>query len=143
MAALMKSNKEAITMLKKLTPNLMVEDVNRTIAFYRDVLGFELLTTVPEEGQFDWAMMRRDNVEIMFQARSSLAAELPALTGVPIGGSLTFYVEVSGLKELYEQLKDKVEIVQDWHTTFYGTQEFAFKDCNSYIIAFSEAAQQS
>lgn len=62
---------------------------------------------------------------------------------MPIGGSLTFYAEVTGLKELYEQLKDKVEIVQDWHTTFYGTQEFAFKDCNGYIIAFSEAVERS
>jgi len=70
-------------MLKKLTPNLMVEDVRRTIGFYRDVLGFEPLSTVPEEGQVDWAMMRRDGVEIMCQARSSLAAELPAFTACP------------------------------------------------------------
>ena len=27
--------------MKKLAPNLMVEDVNRTVEFYRDVLGFE------------------------------------------------------------------------------------------------------
>jgi len=52
------------TKLKKLTPNLMVEDVNRTTAFYRDVLGFELLATQPESGQFDWAMMKRNDVEV-------------------------------------------------------------------------------
>ena len=51
------------TNLKKMTPNLMVEDVNSTLAFYKDVLNFELLATVPETGQFNWAMMRRDNVE--------------------------------------------------------------------------------
>jgi uncharacterized glyoxalase superfamily protein PhnB len=130
-------------MLKKMTPNLMVEYVNRTIEFYTNVLGFELLMTVPEEGQFDWAMMKRDNVEIMFQARSSLGGDLPHLADVPIGGSLTFYTEVTGLKQLYEQLKGQVKIVQDWHATFYGTQEFAFRDCNGYIIAFSEALEQS
>ncbi len=130
-------------MWKKMTPNLMVENVNRTIGFYTDVLGFELLTTVPEEGHFDWAMMRKDGVELMFQARSSLGGELPALAEAPIGGSLTFYTEVTGLRELYEQLKGQVEIVQDWHTTFYGTQEFAFRDCNGYIIGFSEALEQS
>ena len=31
-----------MTMWKKLTPNLMVEDVDRTVAFYRHLLGFEL-----------------------------------------------------------------------------------------------------
>ncbi|MEA3441408.1 MAG: VOC family protein [Chloroflexota bacterium] len=130
-------------MLKKMTPNLMVEDVNRTIEFYSDVLGFELLVTVPEKGQFNWAMMKLDDVELMFQARSSLGGDLPVLADAPIGGSLTFYTEVTGLKELYEQCKDQVEIVQEWHTTFYGTQEFAFRDCNGYIIAYSEALGKS
>jgi len=125
-------------MLKKLSPNLMVEDVNRTVDFYRDVLGFELLGTVPEQGQFDWAMMRRDSVEIMFQARTSLVSDIPALADMPIGGSLTFYTEVTGVKELYQSIQDRVEIVQELHTTFYGTQEFSFKDCNGYILAFSE-----
>jgi catechol 2,3-dioxygenase-like lactoylglutathione lyase family enzyme len=54
---------ERVTMtvaLKKLTPNLMVEHVNDTVAFYKDVLGFTLLASVPEEGEFNWAMMKRD-----------------------------------------------------------------------------------
>jgi hypothetical protein len=28
----------------------------------------------------------------------------------------------------------------DLHTTFYGTQEFYFRDINGYILSFSEAA---
>lgn len=130
-------------MLNKMISNLMVEDVNRTVEFYADNLGFELLSSVPEEGKFDWAMMRRDSVEIMFQARSSLGEEIPALADAPIGGSLTFYTEVTGLKDLYDGLKGKVAIVQDLHTTFYGTQEFAFRDCNGYIIAYSEALESA
>ena len=51
----------AIT-VKKLTPNIMVEHVNNTVDFYRDVLGFALLTSVPEQGTFDWAMMKHDAV---------------------------------------------------------------------------------
>ncbi len=130
-------------MLNKMISNLMVEDVNRTVEFYADCLGFELLTSVPDEGKFDWAMMRRDTVEIMFQAQSSLGEEIPTLADVPIGGSLTFYTEVTGLKDLYDGLKGKVAIVQDLHTTFYGTQEFAFRDCNEYIIAYSEALENA
>ena len=121
----------------------MVEDVNRTVGFYADCLGFELLTSVPEEGKFDWAMMHRDSVEIMFQARSSLGEEIPALADAPIGGSLTFYTEVTGLKDLYDGLEGKVGFVQDLHTTFYGTQEFAFRDCNGYIIVYSEALESA
>ena len=128
-------------MLKKLTPNLMVEDVNRTVSFYKDVLGFEALATVPEEGQLNWALMKRDGVEIMFQSRSSLGGELSVLAGVPIGASQTLYIEITGLTELYEQLRGRVEIVSDLHGTFYSTQEFYLKDCNGYILGFSEAIQ--
>ncbi|HEX6287584.1 MAG TPA: VOC family protein [Herpetosiphonaceae bacterium] len=129
--------------LNKLTPNLMVEDVNRTLEFYTRLLGFERLASVPETGQFDWAMVQRDGVQLMFQARASLGGEVPALADAPIGASQTFYIEVEGLDELYRQLKDQVEIVAERHTTFYGTEEFAFKDCNGYVLAFSEAQNRA
>jgi uncharacterized glyoxalase superfamily protein PhnB len=130
-------------MLKKLTPNLMVEDVARTLAFYRETLGFQVVTTLPEQEPFDFAIVQRDGVELMFQSRLSLSENVPALTGSPIGASQTFYIEVMGISDLYESLREKVEIVVDFHTTFYGTQEFYFRDINGYILSFSESGQQS
>jgi uncharacterized glyoxalase superfamily protein PhnB len=127
-------------MLKKLTPNLMVEDVERTLMFYRDTLGFQVVTTLPDSAPFDFAIVQRDGVELMFQSRTSLSDNVPALTGSPIGASQTFYIEVTGIRDLYEQLRDKIEIVVDFHSTFYGTQEFYFRDPNGYILSFSEAA---
>ncbi len=129
------------TSFKKLTPNMMVEDVNRTINFYKDLLGFELLANVPEEGQFAWAMMKRDGMEIMFQSRASLEEEIPALKQRDIGGALTLYIEVEDVKELYTHLKESVTIVQDMHTTFYGAQEFAIQDCNGLVLSFAETMQ--
>jgi uncharacterized glyoxalase superfamily protein PhnB len=78
----------------------------------------------------------------MFQSRQSLSENVPALTGSPIGASQTFYIEVTSINDLYEQLRDKVEIVVELHTTFYGTQEIYFRDINGYILSFSEAKQQ-
>ena len=127
-------------MLKKLTPNLMVEDVERTLAFYRDVMGFGVMMTLPESAPFDFAIVQRDGLELMFQSRTSLSENVPALAGSPIGASQTFYIEVSGIRDLYEQLREKVEIVVDFHTTFYGTSEFYFRDLNGYILSFSEPA---
>jgi hypothetical protein len=36
------------------------------------------------------------------------------------------------------EVRADILIVQDMHTTFYGSREFAIKDCNAYILAFSE-----
>ena len=117
----------------------MVEDVAETLSFYKEVLAFEVVMILPETEPFDFAIVNRDGVELMFQSRESLSENVPALTGSPIAASQTFYIEVTGLNDLYEQLRDKVEIVVDLHTTFYGTQEVYFRDINGYILSFSEA----
>jgi len=78
--------------LTKLALNLMVEDVNRTVEFYQEVLGFEfvrgvieelqeILTTYQQDRSLDYAMMKCGNVEVMFQAKRSLAEALPLLRG--------------------------------------------------------------
>lgn len=128
-------------MLKKLIPNLMVEDVSQTLAFYQDILGFEVVMTLPEKAPLDFAIVQRDGVELMFQSRQNLSENVPALAGCVIGASQTLYIEVTGLTDLYEQLRDKVEIVVHLHTTFYSTREVYFRDINGYILSFSEAVQ--
>ena len=124
--------------MNNLTPNLMVEDVDRTIRFYRDILGFELSLAVPGEDGYEWAFMKCNDVELMFQSRFSLVEEMVALKDLKIGGSFTLYFEIAGIEDLYAKVKEKAEIVLDLHPTFYGMMEFAIKDCNGYILVFSE-----
>jgi uncharacterized glyoxalase superfamily protein PhnB len=124
--------------LKKLTPNIMVEDVNRAVDWYREVLGFEVAATVPQEGPLDWAMLTHDEVVLMFQARASLTDEYPVFQGREVGGALTFYTDVENVQAWYDRLKGQVRIVTEMHDTFYGSREFAFQDCNGYVFTFSE-----
>ena len=124
--------------LKKLTPNIMVEDVNRTVEWYRTVLGFEVAATVPEEGTLNWAMLTHGEVALMFQARASLTEEYPLFQDRQIGGALTFYVDVEDVQGWYDRVEGQVTIVTRMHDTFYGSREFAFQDCNGYVLTFSE-----
>ena len=125
--------------LNSLTPNLMVNDVEETIEFYTDVLGFTLLMTVPETGKLDWAMVKRNDVVIMFQSTKSLKEGLPRLAGEKPGGGLTFYIKVDRITELHEELFDnEVEIISDLESTFYNTIEFSIVDLNGYVLTFSE-----
>ncbi len=129
--------------LKKLTPNLMVEDANETVNFYQDVLGFALVASVPEEGQFNWAMMQHDAVEIMFQSRASLTEDVPLFKDKAIGGSLTLYIDVEDIKGLYGQVQNRVTILHEMTTTFYGTREFTIQDCNGYVLTFAQAVTEA
>jgi uncharacterized glyoxalase superfamily protein PhnB len=100
----------------------------------------EILTAYQHDRSLDYAMMKCGNVEMMFQAKRSLAEALPLLRGREIGGTLTLYMELDSVSELYARIKDKVTVVKDLYTTFYGMQEFYIEDCNGYILTFAEAA---
>lgn len=144
-------NERAKRMYKKLTTNMIVDDVNRTVDFYCNVLGFEFVMGVPRDSQeivtakqndqaLGFAIVKCDNVEMMFQAKKSLAREIPQFGGMKIGGSLTFYVEVDNVEGLYDELKEKVTIIRDLQTTFYGMREFYIRDCNGYVLTFAQGA---
>ena len=113
---------------------MIVKDVNETVKYYEDVLGFQMLASHPEEGKFEWAMVGSGGVTLMFQTAESLSGELPLFKGKDIFGSLTLYITVDDVEELHEKIKDKAEIIKDLNKTFYGATEFVVKDPNGYIL---------
>ncbi len=126
-------------MLKKITPNMMVEDVNKTVDFYRNILCcFELIVSDPKKGQFDWAMIACEDNELMFQSRKSLGKSIPGFKDIKTGGSMVAYIEMEDVEELYNRIKDKVTVIKDLHKTHYGSTEFIIKDCNGYVLVFAE-----
>ena len=122
--------------METISPNIFVKDIHQTISFYK-LLGFELIATVPEQGNYTWAMMKSGNVVFMFQTFMSLAEELPAISRQD-GGSLLFYIGIKNIRSFFENIKDNVKIVKNLEKTFYGATEFSIKDNNNYILTFAE-----
>ena len=124
--------------LKKLTPNLIVSDVLRSLEFYRDVLGFTVAVTVPEAEPFVFAIVQSGPVEVFLNAPEPAIAEYPAFKDRPIGGTLTLFVEVANIALAHATLQDKVKIVMPLEHKWYGSTEFAFEDPDGYLITFAE-----
>jgi lactoylglutathione lyase len=127
--------------IKKLTPNLIVSNVERSIAFYRDVLGFTVAQTVPDASPFVFASVQSGPVEIFFNAPEPALAEYPAFKDRPIGGTMTLFIEVERVAEAYASLKDRVKVVMPFEKKWYGVTEFAFTDPDGYVITYAEPAQ--
>ena len=52
--------------IRGMAPLLQVFDMPASIAFYRDVLGFDVVTTSKPQGEhFDWALLWLKGVELM------------------------------------------------------------------------------
>ena len=125
--------------LKTITPNLMVDDVNKSVSFYCDVLGFTVIATVPDTGKFDFAMIGKDSVTMMFQTLTSFTEALPRFSGMKKGSGILLYFDVENLDEIYGKVKQSgAEIVVDLNTTFYGTREFTILDPDGYLVCFAE-----
>jgi uncharacterized glyoxalase superfamily protein PhnB len=124
--------------LQKLTPNLIVADVQRSIDFYRDVLEFTMAQTVPDQSPFVFAIMQRGGVEVFLNAPEPARAEYPALAARDIGGTLTLFMNVKGIRHAHEQLKNRVNVVMPLEKKWYGVTEFAFTDPDGYVITFAE-----
>jgi len=134
---------------KKLTVDLMVEDVNATVKFYQENLGFdfqlgvpthtkEQVTTWSENEPLDFAIMKMGEAEVMLQSRESLVQDGFFGDGRAVGASAVLYIETDDVKGLYDRLKDKATIVKDIRTAHYGMEEFYVSDNNGYIIGFAQ-----
>ena len=122
----------------KLTPNLLVANVERSLAFYVDTLGFERGMTVPEEAPFAFGSVVSGAIEIFFNDAAGAVKEYPGFEGRPIGATGTLFIEVEGIEELHERLKPLVKIVMPIVSQFYGMREFAFEDPDGYVITFAQ-----
>ncbi len=123
---------------QKLTPNLLVASVERSLAFYIDTLGFERGLTVPEQSPFVFASVTSGPIEIFFNDAATAVKEYPAFGGKPLGATGTMFIELEGVEALHDRLRSSVKIVMPLVTQFYGMREFAIEDPDGYVVTFAE-----
>ena len=122
----------------KLTPNLIVASVERSLAFYVDTLGFTRGMTVPDQSPLVFASVTSGQVEIFFNDAAAATREYPVFAGRAIGATGTLYVETSGVDALHDRLKASAKVVMPLVNQFYGTREFAIEDPDGYVLTFAE-----
>jgi catechol 2,3-dioxygenase-like lactoylglutathione lyase family enzyme len=108
-------------------PSCTVSDLPKSVAFYRDRLGFDCVFTNGDPICF--AIMRRDSVEISLQTQR--------LGGAP--GQHGCYVKLTGVESLPADYQKKgVKIVHPLRTEEYGMKEFMIADLDGNTINFGE-----
>lgn len=123
----------------KLTPNLVVHDVQAAIHFYTTVLGFQKSITVPDAAPYVFASVTAGNVEIFFNDQKAVAADYPPLAQEPLGGTMTLFLECEGIEEVLRAVeKSGANIVMQLKTQFYGMREFAFMDPQGWTVTMAE-----
>lgn len=125
----------------RLTPVLMVEAIEPCLPFWVDRLGFAKTVEVPHDDQLGFAILEKDGVQIMYQTRASVAADVPPIAKSPMKGTFLFF-EVSDLDAIEKALKG-IEPVVPRRTTFYGADELIVKDPAGNHVTFAQFKGQA
>ena len=123
--------------VRKLTPVLYVEEIESCLEFWFR-LGFEKIAEVPEADRLGFVILKKDDVEIMYQTWVSVANDIPALEDTPARGSFLF-IEVDDVEEI-DRLLAGANYVIPRRTTFYGADEVIVREPAGNIVAFAQFA---
>ena len=123
--------------LADVTPNLVVADIDRSLTFYRDVLGFSVVTTVPEQPPLAFVWMQRDTVNVFLNSEASAG-----MTASPGTNILFITLEpgdiATGIDALFAAVKDRAPVEMPVTDQFYGMREFTITDPDGYVVTFAQ-----
>jgi uncharacterized glyoxalase superfamily protein PhnB len=123
--------------VNKITPVLLVEEVEPCIDFWVNRLGFSTTNEVPDGNKIGFVSLQKGNVELMYQSFASVEKDDPNRTSVMSKGPTFLYVEVDNLDETIAALKG-VPVVMPDRTTFYGAREIGVEDPGGHVITFAQ-----
>lgn len=117
-------------MSEKVVPMIHVPDVRAAVDWYESI-GFNVLNTYGNErGGLSFALLSFGTAWVMFNqgglASSSRRREVD------------LYVYSDDVEAVYQRLRDRVEVVEGLHDTFYGMREFIIRDLNRFWITFGQ-----
>ncbi len=125
--------------LKDLIPMLGVEDVEKSITFYKDALGFEKFQDVEFKGKVAWAIARSADTMLMFTCQPGGAA---TVADREARKKLYFYFYPDDVVALHAELKEKGYAVTDLRVTFYKMKEFELEDPDGYQLWFGQDSDE-
>ncbi|MEM7525277.1 MAG: VOC family protein [Pseudomonadota bacterium] len=120
-----------------IAPLVPVSDLAASLAFYRDVLGFEVLIDAAEHS---YAMVGRGDARIGLQANADAAALEATRT------NLAAYVLVDDIDALWSEISPRCASlprtrVRPPFMQDYGVKELHLKDPDGFLMLFGEAAR--
>jgi glyoxylase I family protein len=124
--------------LESFAPLLQVFDMPRSIAFYRDILAFEVIDTSPPRAtdDFDWVLLRRDGIDLMLNTayeHDQRPEELPAARR-SVHRDTGLFFGCRDLEAAYSYLKAKGLDVKSPSAAPYGMNQLWLTDPDGYVL---------
>ena len=125
-----------------LLPELYVSNLDKSLSFYRDILGFHIAYSRDDP---KFAFLSYEKSQLMIQELRPGEKEKEQLE-YPFGRGMNLQIETESVQKIMDLLKKhkyalKRGIKDNWYkgnNTSYGCREILVQDPDGYLLRFSE-----
>lgn len=135
----------ALTM-RGLAPLLQVYDMPTSLRFYRDLLGFQVVSTSPALGEdrYHWVWLRLGDADLMLNTAYEFDDERPVKIDPArhsAHGDTGLFFGCPDVDIAYEELCSKGVIANPPQVAPYGMKQMFFHDPDGYCLCFQWPAK--
>jgi hypothetical protein len=125
--------------MTKLTPILLVEEIEPCLPFWIDRLGFRRILEIPDGDRLAFVILQRDGVEVMYHTRAAVSKDIAALAGGEVPASTILCIEVSNMADVLERLEGLQPVVPLRDTRDGGAEIFVREPAGNVIVFTARA----
>jgi len=127
----------------RLTPELDVSDLDKSLAFYAGVVGFAVLFDRPEER---FAYLRLQGLDLMLEGAAGPGPRFhTAPLEQPFGRGVNFMIDVADVDAIHARVvaagcEIVIPLEEKWYrrdTTESGHRQFVVADPDGYLLRFA------
>ncbi len=117
-------------MSRNVVPMIHVPDVRATVDWYENI-GFRVVEVHGDETDgLSFAIVSFGNGQVMFSEGGE--------TSTKHRREVDLYTYTEDVDAVFAELKDRVDVVEGPHNTFYGMREVIIRDLNGFWITFGQ-----
>lgn len=124
--------------VRELWPLLLVTDLERSLTFYRDQLGFAVVDEAKAAGRTFWCRLQRGGASLMLQQAED--EDGPAEGS---GRGVSFYFVCDDVDALYAEFVARGLKLDPPAVAYYGMKQVFVPEPGGYVICFESGAIKS
>ena len=118
-----------------LIPSFPVADINRSVEFYQQLLGFQLVRITGKD-DVTRAFLRAGQLRIVL--RSTFGEKTLDYRQQSMEDRIMLHIPIVDVQKLYDRIRGQVPLVRDLEPRLFGVVEFTIEDVDGILLTFSE-----
>ncbi len=129
--------------IQKLTPELSVTNLKKSLIFYCDILGAKVLFDRPDEG---FAYITIEDSQLMLDEIGKTRTWETGEFSYPLGRGINFQIEIEDMETILNNLeKNNIKLFMEPEEKWYrtgdvesGQRQFLVQDPDGYLLRFAK-----